>query len=231
MTTLNMESMKTEFVVFLRNSDILSITQRGVSTISDRFTATAAQTVFTLSNSVTRNVRNVMVEYVDKTDFVDYSVDYKVTDSTVTFATGVTADDLVIVKYDHSSGLLEKIFPDYPEIEYLANSVPRVGFDIIAQRTKPISIGDTNWLSDALIRIKVYDKNIKNIDNFITTIRNKVKAAQLSFFHFPIVTISNIGPPLLHDFINKMTSGDKTRLAGKVYEKAVDLVAKFSYES
>ena len=230
-STLNMESAKTEFVVFLRNSDILSTTQRGVTTSSSTFTATAAQTVFTLSNAVTRNVRNVMVDYVDKTDFVDYSVDYNVLSSTVTFTTGITENSSVIVMYDHSSGLAEKIFPDYPEIEYLPNSVPRMGMGVIGPRTKPISIGNTNWLSDAIIRIKVYDKNLKNIDNFITTIRNKVKAAQRSFFHFPLVTISNIGPPLLHDFANKGKFAGNAQLAGKVYEKAIDLVCKFNFES
>ncbi len=231
MTTTNMENVRTELVIFLRNSDILSTAQRGVTTISNVFTATGAQTVFTLSNSVARNIRYVSVDGAQKSAYVDYTPDYKVISSTVTFLAGMSGGELVDIGFDYSARLAEKIFPDYPEIQYLPSAIPRIGFEIIAQRSKPIGIGDTNWLSDALISIKVYDSNLKNIDNFITTIREKVKAAQLSFFHFPIVTISNAGPPLLHDIITKQQAGGKTRLSGKVFEKAIDLIAKFNYES
>ncbi|GAG95357.1 unnamed protein product, partial [marine sediment metagenome] len=58
----------------------------------------------------------------------------------------------------------------------------------------------------------------------------KVKAAQLSFYHFPIVNISNIGPALLHDLSNMGKMAGKSRLAGKVFEKAVDLIARFNFE-
>ena len=231
MSTTNMEDLKTEMVVFLRNADILSITQRGVTTTSNVFTATAAHTVFTLSNAVTRNIRYATIDGVSKEAYTDYAPDYKSISSTLTFTTGLTAGELLDVGFDYSAGTKEKIFPDYPVIEYLPDSIPRVGFEIIGFRTKPISIGDTNWLSDALISVKVYDKNLKNIDNFITTIREKVKSAQLSFYHFQLVTPTNIGPALLHDFSTKGRFAGKAALAGKVFEKALDLLARFNYES
>ena len=91
--------------------------------------------------------------------------------------------------------------------------------------TIPISIGDSNWFTDALVSIKLYDKKLKSIDGFITTIRSKVKDSQLDFFHFQVVRPKNIGPALLHDIKSK------TKLSGKVFEKSIDLVARYNFES
>ncbi len=225
MSTLDIKNLKTEMVVFLRNSDILTTTQRGVTTTSNVFTATEAQTVFTLSNSVTRNIRYVTVDGTSKSAYTDYTPEYKVISSTITFLIGLSADELVDVGFDYSSGTTEKIWGDYPEIQYLPSSIPRIGFGLTGLRTKLISIGDTNWFSDALIRIKVYDSNLVSIDDYLSTIRSKIKAAQRAFYHFPIVTVSNIGPSLLHDIVSK------TKLSGKVFEKAIDLLARFNFES
>ena len=225
MTTLNLQKLKTEMVVFLRNADILTTTQRGVTTISDKFSATAGQTVFTLSNAVTRNIRAITVEGASKSAYVDYNPDYKAVSSTVTFLTGLSAADQVVVGYDYSSGTIEKIWSDYPELIYVPNDAPRIGFGFPGFRTRPLGIGNTNWISDAFCSIKVYDKNEKTIDGYISTIREKLKAAQRSFFHFQIVTPTNIGPAIVHD----VSSG--TKLAGKVFEKAIDLIMRFNYES
>jgi hypothetical protein len=216
--------IKTELVVFLRNSDILSTTQRGVTTTSNTFTATAGQTVFTISNNVVRNIRSVAVEGTSKSAYKDYTPSYATTSSTVTLLTGASVGELVAVYFDYSSGTTEKVWADYPEIKYLVDDCPRIGFDIMGIRTKPIGIGEANWLSDAMITIKVYDKNTKTIDNFLSTIRTKLKAAQKSFYHFQFTYPTNIGPPLLHDIM------DGTKLAGKVFEKAIDILFKYNYE-
>ena len=227
-----MEDVETEFVVFLRNSDILSTTQRGVTTTSNVFTATAAQTVFTLSNAVTRNIRSVVLssgpassDNEIKNVYSDYAPDYKVVNSTITFGTGISENSSIIVTYDYSSGTTEKVWADYPELQYLPSSVPRVGFGITGFRTQVLSIGNSNWFSDSLVTVKVYDSDITNIDNFISTIRSAVKTAQLSFYHFQTVRPKNIGPPLLHDLVSK------TKLSGKVFEKAIDLIARFNFET
>lgn len=230
MSTTDIKDVKTEFVVFLRNADILSTTERGVTTTSNVFTATASQTVFTLSNAVTRNIRYATVDGVAKDVYTDYAPDYKSISSTLTFTTGLTAGELLDVGFDYSSGTAEKVWSDYPELQYLPSSVPRVGFDITGFRTSALSIGDSNWLSDALVTVKVYDSNLKNIDSFISTIRSKIKAAQLSFYHFQTVRPKNIGPALLHDLVAKGRVAGKSRLSGKVYEKAIDLIAQFNFE-
>ncbi len=223
--TTNLEDMKTEMVVFLRNSDILSINQRGVTTTSNVFVATGAQTVFTLSNNVVRNIRYATIDGTAQNAYIEYTPDYKVSGTTLTFETGMSGSELVDIGFDYSPGTIEKVWADYPQLEYLPDSVPRVGFEIIGIRTRPLSIGNSNWFSDALFSIKLYDSNLQNIDGFLTTIRSAVKTAQNSFFHFQIVRPSNIGPSLLHDIKSK------TRLSGKVFEKAIDLVARYNFET
>lgn len=225
MSTTNLEDVKTEMVVFLRNSDILSITQRGVTTTSNVFTATAAQTVFTISNSVTRNIRYVTIDGTAQDAYKDYTPEYKSISSTITFGTAMSGAELVDVGFDYSSGTTEKVWADYPELQYLPSAIPRIGFEITGFRTQALSIGDSNWFSDALVTVKVYDSNLKNIDGFISTIRSKIKTAQLSFYHFQIVRPKNIGPALLHDIRSK------TKLSGKVFEKAIDLLARFNFET
>jgi len=220
MTTANVQKLKEELVVFLRNSDILSTTERGVTTKTDTFTATAGQTVFTLTQTVARNIRSVTVNAVSKSAYRDYTTSYGASVTTVTLGTGAGVGEPVVIVYDYSAGTVEKIWPDYPELTFLVDNTPRIGFDFTAHRTKILGIGDANWLSDALVTIKVYDKSIKTIDSYLSTIRSKIKTNEKLFYHFPLVYISNMGPPIIH-----------AELAKKVFEKSVDLILRFSYES
>lgn len=222
MSTVSMEKIRQEFLVFLRNSDILSVSQRGVTTKTDTFTSTAGQTVFTLSSYTVRNIRSVTVNSVSKSVYRDYTPTYNSgVASTITFGTGLTLNDSVSIQYDYSSGTVEKVWCDFPEIIYLPNDCPRLGFDITAYRTNPIGIGSTNYLSDALITVKLYDLGTyRTIDVFLSTLRNKLKSAQKSFYYFQFVYPSNIGPVISH-----------TELSSKVFERSMDITCKFSFES
>jgi hypothetical protein len=90
----------------------------------------------------------------------------------------------------------------------------------MATRTSVIGIGNTNWLSDATISISVYDKNQKNLDVFLNTIRTVVKTNQKNFYWFPIVYITNSGPPMALTYLDK-----------KVFQKNIDLLARFAFEA
>lgn len=224
MTTIAMEKARQEFLVFLRNSDILSTTQRGVTTKTDKFVATAGQTVFTLSSFTVRNVRSVLVNSVAKLPYKDYNPAYNQgIASTITFLSGLTLSDTVDIQYDYSSGTAEKVWPDYPEVLFLPTNCPRVGFDFISMRTTPIGIGATNWLTDALVRVKFYDLGTyKTIDQFISTLRSKLKAAQKSFYHFQIAYVTDLSPVNITLNVANI---------GKVFERFVDITMRFAFES
>jgi hypothetical protein len=223
MTYFNIQKAKEELVVFLRNSDILSIAQRGVTTVaSEAFSGTGSAQTITLANNTVRNIRSVTVTSVSKRPYFDYTPTYGTTCTiTGTFTAGTNN---IIVSYDYSVFSLttkfEGIFPDYPEIKYLVDDVPRIGFDIMATRTNVIGIGNTNWLSDATVQICAYDKNLKNIDGYLNTIRSVIKTNQKNFYHFPIVFISNSGPPIVVEHLNK-----------KVFQKNIDILMRFAFES
>jgi len=222
MATADIQKIKEEIVVFLRNSDILTIAQREVATISNNFTATAAQTVFTLSNNVVRNIRAVTINGTSKSAYTDYTPAYNSISSTVTFSSACSAGQVVSVGFDYSSGTKEHIWPDYPQILFYPIDCPRVGLDIISHRTTPIGIGTTNWLSDALVSIKVYDMgNYKAIDQYLSTIRSKIKDNSKGFYHFKFAYASNMGPVILHD----------STLNKKVFERSLDLTMRWSYET
>lgn len=220
MTIRSEQTLKEEMVVFLRNSDILSTSERGVTTTSDTFIATAGQTIFTLTKNVARNIRSVTVQAVSKTCYTDYTPSYGASSSTVTLLVGATVGDTVIVSYDYSAGLAERIFPDYPEIIYLVDQCPRIGFGIEMSKTDIIGIGNPNYLTDCIVTIKVYSKNLKSLDGYIYTLRNAIKTRQKGFYYFPIVYPSTISPAITVEHLNK-----------KVFMKSIDLLMKFNYES
>lgn len=223
MATMDMHKAREEFLIFLRNSDILSITQRGVTTKTDNLTSTEGQTIFSLTSYNVRNIRSVTVETVAQNVYKDYTPTYNTgSASTITFGTGLSADDAVAIQYDHSATMIEKVWPDYPDIAYLPTDCPRVGFDFISMRTTPIGLAPVNWITDALVRTKFYDLGTYlTIDHFITTFRAAVKAAQTSFYHFQIAHIGSIGPA------NPIVVGK----IGKVFERYCDVTMRFNFES
>lgn len=219
MTIRNEQRLKEELVVFLRNSDTLSTTERGVTTTSETFSGTGAPQTLTLTNNVVRNIRSVTVTGTPYTVYTQYTPSYGTTTTTIsgTFTSGTNN---ITVSYDYSSGTNERIFPDYPEIVYLADSCPRIGFDIEMSKTEMIGIGAPNYLTDSVATIKIYSKNRKSIDGYIYTLRNAIKTYQKSFYTFPIVYPSTVSPPMTIDYLNK-----------KVFMSSIDLMMKLNFES
>lgn len=222
MTTIDLVKAREEIMIFLRNSDILSTTQRGVTTKTDTFTATAGQTVFTLSSYTVRNIRTVTVQSVAKKAYFDYTPSYNTgSASSIVFLTGLTLNDAVSITYDYSSGTAEKVWPDYPQLMYLPTDCPRLGFDFISMRTKPIGIGTTGWLTDALVRVKAYDiGTYRTIDAFFTTLRSALMTSQKAFYHFQVAHPPEMSGIIIHPELSKT-----------VFERSMDIELRFGFES
>ncbi len=73
---LNTYNVKEELLVFLRNQDIISTTNRGVTTVTGTFSGDGSATVFTLLNHPVKNVRTVTVGGSSQSFGHDYSVSY-----------------------------------------------------------------------------------------------------------------------------------------------------------
>ena len=153
-TALNEDNIKREIENELRNADLFTTTQRNVTTTTQNYTATAGQTVFTLTNEP-RNIRSVTVASVAKYYFLDYEFDAVA--KTLTLYTGATLNDAVAIQYDYGTtgGGGDKIYPDFPREDLSLSSFPRIGFQIISIKTDPISLGATSYMSDIVVSFKI----------------------------------------------------------------------------
>ena len=93
---INPNTIKQELVVFLRNSDIFSTSDRGVSTTTDEFSGDDNETEFTLTNTNCKNIRSITVDDVAQSLGTDYTVDYST--AVVTFTTA-PADGWPVVAF------------------------------------------------------------------------------------------------------------------------------------
>jgi len=218
MTVINIKELKEELVVFLRNQDIFTISQRGVATVTEEFDGTGSQTDFVLTNTPVRNIRSVTVGGSAQSLGSDYTVNY--TTATVTFLSApANGTDNVDIQYDHGS--TDKIFPDYPKTELSISSFPRIGFGIITMGTDPAGFGNVTSTRTS-ITIIVYDKKTSVIEDYITAIRTAIRNNYTGFYYLaPFVTVRNVGP-----VINSPRAQGKD----KIFQQNIDIDGHFKYE-
>jgi hypothetical protein len=99
-----------EYLNFLRNSDILTTTVRGVTTTSDTKTtaATGAET-FTLTHLGVKNIRSITYDGSTIYNVKDYTINL---DSNQVTLLSVVPGKTVVISYDYGTG--DRIYPDYP---------------------------------------------------------------------------------------------------------------------
>ena len=154
-TAISLKNVKREIVNELRNAGVLTTTQRNVTNKTDNFTATANQTVFTLTYEP-RNIKTVTVDGNSKYYFLDYEFDAIA--KTLTLYSGATVDDAVVINYDYGTTGAggDKIYPDYPREDLTLKSYPRIAVEVTNQNTEPLGLGASNWISDIIITIFVW---------------------------------------------------------------------------
>ena len=154
-TAISLKNVKREIVNELRNAGVLTTTLRNVTNKTDNFTATANQTVFTLTYEP-RNIKTVTVDGNSKYYFLDYEFDAIA--KTLTLYSGATVDDAVVINYDYGTTGAggDKIYPDYPREDLTLKSYPRIAVEVTNQNTEPLGLGASNWISDIIITIFVW---------------------------------------------------------------------------
>ena len=225
MTQKSVVSAKEEFLVFLRNSNILSTAVRGVTTVaSETFSGTGSSQTLTLANNVVRNIRSVTVTSVAKKAYLDYTPTYG---STTTIAgTFTSGTNNIVVSYDYSLATTEKVWGDYPEIKFVVDDAPRVGFDWMIMNNEPMGLGGSGYLNDAIISVKLYAKSLKAIDQYVDLLRTAIFTNQKLLYHFPFINVRSVSPII----ITRVNEGENV-LAKKVFVKNVDIQLRFQYES
>lgn len=173
MTTLNQIKIKEEILNLIRNSDIISISDRNVATTTDNFTATTGQTDFTLTNPAVTNIRKVEVDSVELDLYDDYDINIfgktTVESKLVTLTNALTGGENVDIQYDYNkSGSLsgEKIRAEYNEDFVTINTIPRIGFELVSINNQNRSTNDTLQQKNL-----VFDFYIVAYSNDIDTLR------------------------------------------------------------
>lgn len=222
-TYLDINKIEEELIVFFRNQDLITTTERNVTTITDTFNGDGNTKTFTLTQKTAKNVRVVSVGGVTKTRYVDYIVDYKDTDANaypiVTFASapGVGVSN-VSVQYDYGS---DKIFNDWPRVDLKIDSYPRIVVCVPDIRTEPLGLGGVATISDLLCDMQVFAVSVNKVEDIITKARDAITSNQRSFYYFkfitPVATTPMMKEPLRLD---KIVTRRQTFMLHFVWESA-----------
>lgn len=190
--------LKQELVYFLRNSDVLTTTQRGVTTQSDTgtFASDSTHTLVT-SPTLVKNVRSVVVDSSTLVESTDYTLNYST--GVITFVAAQTGD--FTIGYD--TGSSDRIWWDFPQPNLTMAAFPRVAVDIIGGTSKEIAIGATTTQSTYQVQMNAYDKSQIEVEEIISRIHAAIRANKKSFIDIPFITPTTTGPLLVSEFGNK----------------------------
>ena len=133
---VSLMDIKQELVVLLRSADLISISDRGVSTETDTGTFSTDLThLLGTSPTLVKNVRSVVVSASPLSFGTDYLVNY--TTGLITFTSAQSGAYTII--YDQGSN--DSIFPDFPQPHLKLSDFPRIAVDIIGSTSNEIVIG------------------------------------------------------------------------------------------
>jgi len=213
---IDLAEIEEELVVFLRNSDIFTTTQRGVTTRTDEFNGDGNTKTFTLTQTPVRNVRSVTVGGTAKSLGTEYSVNYSTAVVTFVDAPDVGVNN-VDVQYDYGS--TDKIYSDFPRVDLGIDSYPRIAAVITSAKTDELGVGADSNMTDFLITITTYDKKNTLVKDYIKAIRNKILINKKTFYYLKLLT-----PVAVNPMINEPARGDK------ILQQSLDCRAPFNVE-
>ena len=192
-------NVKEEIVQFLRNQDVLSITERGVTTEEDTGTF-ASDSTHLIADSQIKNIRSIVrgttlefgTDYTYDTDFDDSGTKK----TKITFTSAQTGS--FTITYDTGT---DKIFPDFPKDNLSVSSYPRIAVEIISMPSELMGYGNQKVASSTEIffTIIVYAKKTKKVDQTLDLIRVTMVTNQNNFFYMNIVVPDSAGPMINDD--------------------------------
>lgn len=198
MAYINILDIKKEVVNFLRNLDVISISDRGVTTVaSETFSGDTVETEFTLAQTIVKNVRIVTIGAATQTFGEDYTIDY--TGNKVVFGTPpASGTDNIDISYDY--GASDSIFPDFPQPFLKVSDFPRISADIIGGNSQISEIGGTAIRTSYLMSVIFYDVDQNNIEGMYDTVRQAINENKKSFYYVDYISPIGIGARIVSPF-------------------------------
>lgn len=185
--------IRKELLNFLRSNDILTISERGITTSTDTGTFASDSThLINVSNG--KNIRSITVAGSPLTYGEDFTVDFTFDDSgttkiKITFTSAQTG--AYSIPYDHGT---DKIWADFPRDDLSIDSYPRVAVDVTDVSSDAFGIGGNDYISNIGITMVVYAQSTEKIDNVIETIRQKIMQNNTNFFNLKFIKPIGVGP-------------------------------------
>ncbi len=214
MTYTNPNNIKEELIVFLRNSDIISTSDRGVSSHTD--TGTFSNDMeYTVSTNPTliKNVKSIEVGGIVLKFGVDYFVDYQT--GKISFNASQTGAYSIV----YCEGTSDRIFPDFPQEYTNLSKFPRIGLDLISAQTEEFELGAGSNFTNYDLTIICYDRDTLAVDNLVYKIRKLILQNKKDLFYSPFITLKSMGAMVSSPF------GEK-----KVFQRNQDCKIEFVYE-
>ncbi len=212
---MNIQNIKQEQVVFLRNQDIFSISERDVATTTATGTLSGTK-IITISRTNVRNIRSITVAAVTKVLGTDWTANYTHANGCViTFGSNQTGD--YIVTYDYGT---DKIFPDFPRGDLTIDSYPRIAVDILNVSIDAHGIGGSQFISNIAFTVVAYDDNSDDLDGYIQTIKDAYVTNAKLFYYLKFIKPTLIGPT-----INSLDKKDE------IMQKNIDLLGMFEVDT
>jgi len=196
MAQINLYDLKEEMVIRLRNADILSVGDRGVTTSQDTGTFVAANSHTLATNpTLLKNVRDITVGGSPLTWIDDYTVNYST--GVISFVNAQSG--AYVINYDQGS--TDKLFPDYPQ-EYLKREdFPRVGMGLdLATAVDAALGGASNTWSNIRASVICYDLSQKNVDEIATKIKDFFMSNKKVWKEVDYIRYVGFGPMLPSTF-------------------------------
>lgn len=204
MTTMNLENIRDELCHFLRASNVLSTSARGVTAKTETWTVgIAGEASHTLGFLPVRNFTAVTVNSVPLTYLRDYTANFST--GVITWVVPLVSTDAVSVSYVYGVG--DKIYPDFPRDDIsLRGSYPRIGIQITSVSTEPIGLGGMAHMSDILVTVMVIvpankDSStnggmggLADLEEIHRLVRNAVRTGAKSFYNFSWITVESQSP-------------------------------------
>lgn len=215
MATKDILDIKQEILIFLRNSDLISTSIRGVTTSQDTGTFAAANSHTLQTNpALVKNVRDITIGGSSLSFGTDYFIDY--TAGIISFNSAQTG--AYIINYDQ--GNTDRIFPDFPQPTLKLSQYPRIAIDIISGITTEFELGAETTMTEYIVQVNIYDRSQSNVENMIASLRNIIIANKKNFFYFPFITLTGLGPLLVSP------NGEQ-----KIVQRNQDFLIRFIYEN
>lgn len=209
MSVINTLSVIEEVVISLRNADVLTTAERGV-TRTTKTGSLADNDEIDLEKLNVKNVKSVEVGGID----VDYSVDYDTGKITLT----QNYTDTYAVIYDHGP---DAIFSGYPRNDLTINSFPRIAVEYISMNSNPGGFGNVNRNRHD-ISILVYDKTKKAVREKIFKVREWCINNQNSLSLLRLIKPASMGPLII--------AGEFEKFKDKVMKQNFDFAGLLQYE-